>query len=142
MVTSTYSFLDVNATINGPGGNFNLAAGAGAAEEGITMVIGADGSGQHNLIANDASKVTIRLLKTSPINNLLMSMYNFQALFSANWGQNNITITNAASGDYIDLAQAAFTKRPQLSFAKEGGLNEWQFDAIVSTIILGNGQVN
>ncbi len=54
-----YSFLNVNATIAGPGGAFNLAAGAAAAEEGITieaaedknvMTIGADGQGQHSLI--------------------------------------------------------------------------------------------
>ena len=58
---ATYSFLDVTAAIQGPGGSINLAAGAGSAEEGITieamedkniMTIGADGAGMHSLVAN------------------------------------------------------------------------------------------
>jgi hypothetical protein len=68
---ATYSFQDVVAAIAGVGGSINLAAGAGVAEEGITiesmedksvMTIGADGSGMHSLVANEASTVTIRLL--------------------------------------------------------------------------------
>ena len=143
----TYSFNDVNATINGPGGNFNLASGAGAAKEGITvapvgdkntMVVGADGQGQHNLMADDSSKVTVRLLKTSPVNALLQAMFNFQSLSSANWGQNNITITNPTSGDLIDLGSVAFKKRPEIGYATEGATVEWEFDAIVTSMILGN----
>ena len=62
-----YSFLNVNATMAGPGGVLNLAAGAAAAEEGLTiepvedknvMTIGADGKGQHSLIASDAVTLT------------------------------------------------------------------------------------
>ena len=34
---STYSFLDVQATIVGPGGAFSLGSGAGVAEEGISI---------------------------------------------------------------------------------------------------------
>ena len=53
-MSNTYSFLDVNAGIVGPGGAFSLGNGAGVSDEGITvaasedigaMTIGADGSG-------------------------------------------------------------------------------------------------
>ena len=143
-----YSFLDVTVAINGPGGSINLGAGAGAAEEGITveahedkniMKLGADGSGIHSLVAGEASKVTVRLLKTSQANAQLSQMYNLQSLSSANWGANTITVRNIASGDRITLSQAAFSKRPPNDYAKEGKNIDWVFEAIVTDAILGNG---
>lgn len=144
-----YSFLNVVATIAGPGGLFNLAAGAAAAEEGITveanedknvMTIGADGKGQHSLIANDACTLTVRLLKTSPVNQQLMIMYDLQSATSALWGQNTLTIVDTARGDYTVIQSAAFKKKPTLTYAKEGGMMEWTFDGISANSILGSGQ--
>ena len=37
-----YSFLDVQAAIEGPGGAFQLGSGSGNAEEGITIEPGGD----------------------------------------------------------------------------------------------------
>lgn len=145
---STYSFLDVVAAMNGPGGAVNIGAGAAVAEEGITveavedkntMVIGADGSGMHNLNAGEASTVTVRLLKTSPTNALLQTMYNAQTQSSLLHGKNTITIRDIARGDIITLQKVAFKKRPAISYAKEGGINEWSFDAIKTSQILGVG---
>lgn len=145
---STYSFKDVVASIDGPGGSINLAADSGAAEEGITfapvndknsMTIGAGGDGQHNLSADESGTVTIRLLKTSPVNAQLMSMYNLQTLTSATHGRNNIAARDISRGDFISCEQAAFKRVPDLTFAKDGGTNEWVFDVIRMTIILGYG---
>lgn len=145
---ATYSFLDVNASIAGPGGFANLAAGAAAAEEGITiepvedknvMTIGADGQGQHSLVASDARKVTIRLLKTSPINAILMAMYDLQSASSALWGKNVITVVDSARGDLTLIQSAAFKTPPTLTYAKEAGMNEWAFDAIKGNTVLGTG---
>lgn len=144
---ATYSFLSVNASIAGPGGFANLASGAAAAEEGITieavedknvMTIGADGQGQHSLIASDACTVTVRLLKTSPINAILMLMYNTQSVSAAVWGLNVITVTDSR-GDVTVCQAAAFKKKPALNYAKEAGMNEWVFDAIKANSILGVG---
>ena len=72
-----YSFEDVQATITGPGGTISLGAGAGNAQEGISvefiddkdnMLMGADGSGVHSLRASNAARILVRLLKTSPVN--------------------------------------------------------------------------
>lgn len=145
---STYSFLNVNATIIGPGGAFNLAAGAEAAEEGITieavedkniMTIGADGAGMHSLVASDAVTVTVRLLKTSPINAALMAMYELQSSNSSLWGSNTITVVDSGRGDSTAIQSAAFKKKPAINYAKEGGMMEWTFDAIKGTSILGAG---
>lgn len=144
----TYSFLDVNAVIAGPGGIVNLANGAAAAEEGISiepvgdknvMTIGADGKGQHSLVASDACKVTVRLLKTSPANAALMAMYDAQSISSSLWGQNVFTVTDTARGDYSVVQAAAFAKRPNLNYAQEAGLTEWTFDGIQLNTILGTG---
>ncbi len=143
-----YSFLNVNATITGAGGSFNLANGAEAAEEGITitpvedkniMTIGADGSGQHSLVASDACTVTVRLLKTSPNNGRLMTMYSLQSASSSLWGQNVITINDSARGDFNVVQACAFKKKPELTYAKEGGMIEWTFDGIKATSILSTG---
>jgi len=145
---STYSFLDVVAAMNGPGGSINLGAGAGVAEEGITiesvndkntMINGADGSGQHSLRADNAKTVTVRLLKTSPINALLMNMYNYQTMSSVTHGKNTISVRDIARGDAITLEKVAFKRPPNLEFQIEAGMNEWQFDAIDSTTVLGVG---
>ena len=145
---STYSFLNINATIAGPGIVTNLAAGASAAEEGITieasedknvMTIGADGKGQHSLVASDACTLTVRLLKISPVNQLLMAAYDLQSASSALWGQNIITITDSARNDFTAIQACAFKKKPTITYAKEGGMMEWTFDGIKATSVLGNG---
>lgn len=144
-----YSFLNVVATIAGPGGLINLAAGAAVAEEGITiepsedknvMTIGADGKGQHSLIASNACSLTVRLLKTSPINAQLMIMYDLQSLSSALWGQNVITVADTGRNDLSIIQAAAFKKKPTLTYAKEAGFNEWTFDGISLNTVLGQGQ--
>lgn len=144
-----YSFLNVNATIAGPGGIVNLASGAAAAEEGITieaaedknqMTIGADGRGQHSLIASDAAKVTVRLLKTSPANAALMIMYDLQSVSSALWGANVLTVTDSGRNDLNVMRGVAFTKKPTITYAKEGGMMEWAFDCISANSVLGAGQ--
>lgn len=146
-----YSFLNINASITGPGGFASLATGAQAAEEGITvetvedkniMTIGADGAGQHSLIASDARTVTVRLLKTSPVNAILTAMYNLQSSSSSLWGRNVITIGDTGSGDALTLQAVAFKKIPALTYAKEGGFNEWTFDCIKGDQILGVGLIN
>jgi hypothetical protein len=145
---AAYSFLNVNCAILGPGGELNLAAGAAAAEEGITiesadknvMTIGADGKGQHSLIASDEKTVTVRLLKTSPLNQALMIMFNLQSASSALWGINTITVSDSARGDLSLLQSCAFKKVPTLTYAKEAGMNEWVFDCIAGNSLLGSGQ--
>jgi hypothetical protein len=144
-----YSFLNVSCSIAGPGGVLNLAAGAAVSEEGVTiepkedknvMTIGADGKGQHSLIADDSAKVTVRLLKTSPLNQGLMVMYDLQSQSSALWGQNVITVTDSGRGDYTVIQNCAFLKKPTLTYAKEAGMNEWTFEGITANSVLGAGQ--
>lgn len=144
---NVYSFLDVTATISGPGVvALNMGAGAAVADEGISveaaedknvMTIGADGKGQHSLIASDAAKIVVRLLKVSPINAALMAVYDAQSVSSALWGQNVITVSNAARGDISVNQGCAFKKKPAFTNAKEGGFVEWEFDVIANNTVLG-----
>lgn len=145
---ATYSFLNVGCSIAGPGGVVDLASGASAAEEGITiepiepknvMQVGADGQGQHSLIASDAAKVTVRLLKTSPKNALLMAMYNIQSASASLWGQNVITTVDSGRNDLIVSQACAFNTVPTLNYQKEAGVNEWVWDSIKTNRILGTG---
>ena len=133
-----YSFLDTQVAISGPGGAFSLSQG-GIAKEGIsyaytgeksTMTIGADGSGMHSLHAGKSGRVTVRILKTSPINSLLSSLFNFQTLSAANHGQNIININNTTSGDSITCAEGAFVVGPPNTYAEDANLLEWTFDFI------------
>lgn len=144
---STYSFLDVVASMVGPGGAVNLGQGAGSAEEGISiepaedidgMVIGADGTPMHSLYANKSGTVTVRLQKTSPVNQKLSQMYAFQTASGVNHGQNTISIGNMATGDSITCQQVAFKRAPTINYAKDGGLNEWTFNAGIIDRTLGS----
>lgn len=149
-VLQTYSFLDVQASIVGPGGSFALGSGSGAAEEGISvtpsedmnnMAVGADGSAMHSLHADRSGRIAVRLLKTSPVNGLLATMLALQRSSAANHGINQISIVNLNTGDVITCQQVAFAKVPDLNYAKEGGINEWLFDAGIITPALGNGNL-
>lgn len=145
-MSQTYSFLEVQAAIIGPGGVINLGAGAGVSDEGIsvdptaelnTMLIGADGSGQHSLHADKSGRVVVRLLKTSPTNALLNAMLAFQRSSGATHGQNTITIVDSNRGDAITCQQVAFTKVPALNYGKEAGMIEWEFSAVKIDLGLG-----
>lgn len=147
MPGGTYSFLDVQAAIIGPGGSFNLGSGAGATDEGISVDLkddkniqttGADGTVMNSLNASKVGTVTIRLLKTSPVNAQLSQMYNIQAQSSSAWGLNVISIKNPTSGDSITATFAAFKKHPSITYDKEGRHNEWVFDAQMD-LTLGGG---
>lgn len=145
---SSYSFLTCQAGIVGPGGAFSLGSGSGNAEEGIsiaptseisTMQVGADGNGQHSLHGDKSGRVTVRLLKTSPVNKQLMAMYNFQTASPSAHGQNTIALNDTKRGDVVTCQQVAFVRAPDLNFQKVAGFNEWVFDAIVIDRVLGNG---
>lgn len=143
----TYSFLDTNAAIVGPGVAASIGAGSGAAEEGIsysrvdeqnTVVNGADGTIMHSLHGSKAGTVTVRLLKTSPTNALLMAAFNLQSQNGQNWGQNTVTGANVTSGDVFTLQQAAFMKMPDNAYAKDANILEWVFAGSLD-VSLGGG---
>lgn len=144
---TTYSFLDVQAGIVGPGAAFSLGADAGVSEEGIsvamtedknTMTIGAGGQGMHSLHAGKSGQLTVRLLKTSPTNLKLSAAYALQTADSSLHGQNTIVITNPKTGDIVTAQQCAFKKLTDLAYAKDGGFNVWVFDAIIIDTLLGS----
>ncbi len=134
----TYSFIDVQASIVGPGGAFSLGYGEATAEEGITiaaandkntMTVGSDGSVMHSLRADGSGQITLRYLKTAPVNRTLMALYNAQKIDSRLWGKNVITVSQSVAGDIATGIQCAFKKVPDLTYATEGGTVEWVFDA-------------
>lgn len=135
----TYSFINTQASLVGPGAALNLGYGAGIADEGISvetagdlneMTVGADGQGFHSLHADKSGHITVRVLKTSPVNGLLAAAVAFQRTSAANWGQNTITIVNNTMGDTITAQQVAFAKLPMVEYTKDPKFNEWRFDAI------------
>jgi len=145
-MSGTYSFIDVQASITGPGGSFSLGYGEATAQEGITvamandknvMTIGADGEGMHSLHADNSGQVTLRYLKTAPINRTLMALYNGQKLDSRLWGKNVIVINQSVAGDIVTAVQCAFKKLPDLTYAQDGGTVEWVFEAVRIDEMLG-----
>jgi hypothetical protein len=151
IVYGTYSFVNIAASINGPNGAFPLAAGSGAAEEGITveptgdkatMVVGADGSVMYSLHADQSGRVLIRLQKISPTNALLGAMYVADTSTSALYGLNTIIINDMARGDNISLRGCGFSRAPTINYGREGGIMEWAMFAAVIDRLLGSGAVN
>jgi hypothetical protein len=144
----TYSFKEVGAAIDGPGGNISIGAGSGVAEEGITiertedsntMAIGADGEVMHSLHAGDSGQVRARFLKTSPTNARLQAMWNYQRTTGANHGRNTITLRDFQRGDIVTCTEVAFTGNPSLTWSKAGQMVEWHFHAGHVDPVLGYG---
>lgn len=151
VIFGTYGFTNIAASISGPGGSFPLGAGAGSAEEGITIepdgdkvtkTVGADGAVMYNLHADMSGRVLIRLQKISPTNALLGAMYNLQITDSALNGVNTILVTDIARGDNISLRGCAFSRAPTINYGTTGGILEWSFFAAVIDRLLGSGVVN
>ena len=146
----TYSFLDTYASLqdDATGAFFSLGSGAGVAEEGITveqvadvdnMFIGIDGVPVHSLVANKGAHVTVRLLKTSPINFLLQNLLQQNRNTALTWAQMTIKISNAGLGDNISNQSVAFAKVPTVTYAKDAGMNEWRFNVGICDVLLGGG---
>lgn len=136
-----YSFLSVQASIIGPGLNAQIGSSAGSAKEGIsvemeedktTVTTGADGSIMSSLRASMTGRIIVRLLKTSPINQVLMNGLNFQRASAANWGQNVVRVTDTARGDVVSGRQVSFVRFPNNAWAEDGNTIEWSFVGIVN----------
>ncbi|HAK33500.1 MAG TPA: DUF3277 domain-containing protein [Pantoea sp.] len=134
---STYSFMDVSASLAGPSGIIDLGYGSANSEEGITvtmteakntMTTGADGEVMHSLHAGKSGTITVNLLKTSPQNKKLSLMYNAQSLSSSLWGNNVIVMRNKASGDIVTARAVAFQRQPDWNNPKVAGTVAWVFD--------------
>ena len=134
---STYSFIDVSASLTGPTGSIDLGYGSANSEEGITVVmaeakntmtVGADGEVMHSLHAGKSGTITVTLLKTSPVDKKLSLMYNAQSQSSATWGNNVIVVRNKVSGDISTARSCAFQKQPDHANAKVGNTVSWVFD--------------
>ena len=148
MTTNVYSFQNIQAAIAGAGGSFSLGYGSGNAEEGITAVgnveekgigtAGADGQIMATLRASKLGKWTIRLLKTSPVNAQLQTLYNAQSTNPAFWATNTLTLADSVRGDAGSLTGAWFSKQPDVVYAKDGNTNEWEFMGN-HDMILGGG---
>lgn len=147
---ATYSFLSVQGAISGPGGSFVIGSTAGVAEEGITSsmieekdlaTFGADGALMHSLRASNGGKFAVRLLKTSALNAKFSQMYNLQKSNPAIWGTNVLTVADVVRGDNSSLTQAAFVKKADVTWDKDGKMNEWEFIGILNEQ-LGVGQPN
>lgn len=142
----TYSFKDVVATLNAPGGTISLGEGANVSEEGIRCSqveektftqVGADGSVAYSLNQAELFRITVSLLKTSPTNQLLSGMYAFQKQSSLFWGQGTLVVANIVTGDQYNCAQVAFVKFPENDFAKQARVIPWEFYAGQVEVVLG-----
>lgn len=147
---STYSFVDVYATLNDPisGASIQIGSSAGVTEEGIVveqvdnvgvMHIGADATPMQVLQATRGARMTVNLLKTSPINSMLMALVEAQRVSGATWGQNVISITNIATLDEVFGQEVAFEKIPTNTYDKAGKMFAWTFLVGNATQLLGAG---
>lgn len=149
---SAYSFLNVTASVSGPGVTAQIGSSAGAAKEGISRefegdktgtTTGADGSIMQSVHASQTGTITIRLLKTSPVNAVLSQAYNFQRQSAANAGQNTIRVTDKVRGDVLTGRSMAFVKLPDNEWSEDGNILAWQFRGILNeTLGAGIPDVN
>jgi hypothetical protein len=141
---STYSFLNVTASIVGPGLAAQIGSNSGAAKDGLSsewdedktsITTGADGSIMTTLRASMTGRIVVRLMKTSPVNAVLMNAFNFQRASAAATGQNTISIVDKARGDTCKGRQMSFMKGPANVWAEEGNILEWTFIGIVNEVL-------
>jgi hypothetical protein len=122
-------------------GTQSVGSGSGSAKEGISTsfdedkgaaTTGADGSLMISLHAGMTGKMTIRLLKTSPVNAILSQAFAFQRSSSGNWGQNFLRVVDKVRGDVATLYQAQFVKFPDNAWAEDGNVIDWVFQGVLN----------
>lgn len=141
-----YSFLDVTASIEGPGGSGTLSGG-GVADEGISVEpdervetqYGAGGEWMHVLKGRRGGRIVIRLLKNGIANAMLSRMFNFDTGSSANVGRNTISVRNPQTGDSWVAIGCACRKMPNTVYSSSGPMLEWEFTVGLLSGILGTG---
>lgn len=146
-MSGTYSFNDVVASITAPGGiTIPFGYGQAVADEGIdltpagdknTMTVAADGQVMHSLHADQSGLATVRLLKISPVNALLMALYDLQTISSVAHGQNSIAVAHVVSGDLHTGSRCAFKKKPTIKYSKDGDILVWEWDVGNLNSVLG-----
>lgn len=145
---ASYSFQDIVGSLIGPGIAQSIGAGSGNADGGITltraevkntMAVGADGTVMHSMHAGNHGTLTISLMKTAPLNQMLSSAYNFQRANSANWGRNSVSLRDPQRGDWWACAQVAFQKHPDITYAKDSDIIAWTFDVGAVDGAFGSG---
>ena len=104
------------------------------------MFIGADGKGQHSLIASDAAVTTIRLLKTSALksgtrDHLFDLQSSSSALGSKRHHRRRFRPWGLQSYSVLRVQEEA-----AIAYDKEGKMMEWTFDGISANSVLGSGQ--
>jgi hypothetical protein len=99
------------------------------------VTTGADGAIMTSLHATQTGKITIRLLKTSPLNAVLNQAYNFQRGSSANWAQNIIRVVDKVRGDVVSGVQMGFEKHPDNHWGEDGNTLEWTFEGLTRELL-------
>lgn len=145
---NTYSFLTCHGSLIGPGVVASFGAGSAAAEEGVSfkykddankMTHGADGAFTHSLSGAKPGEMIIRLLKTSPLNEVLSNAYNFQRNNPVAHGRNVINFSDTMRGDINSGIGVAFRKFPDNAYADKANIIEWEFDIGLLDCSLGGG---
>jgi hypothetical protein len=148
MQNITYSFLDVKATLSGPSLVALMDSDTMLDEEAISLDFGDEvntmtrGSGSafmHTLIPNIQTEIKIKTLKTSLLNTLFQTAFNYQTGSSATHGMNLLTVVHVTRGDVITIRNVAFQKQPQLVYGAKGESIEWTFQGGVQSLVLGTG---
>lgn len=131
---STYSFTDVNATINCPGyGSFSIQ-GEGVGEMNVSKTtdrtvhdVAADGSVMVSKIAGNNGSVTINAQQTSAIHAFLQGLFNYcwQADTSV-WTTISMTIEAPKMGKTDYCSGGSFVKEADEPFQSQGQRVLWQ----------------
>lgn len=101
--------------------------------------IGADGKGSRTAMASRFLRVTLKLMQTSPCNDvlsnlLLTDMFTKQSTFPFAAQDGLGTSVAGANEMYI-------TKMPKLGFKKEVGEREWVMEAVEGSIFVGGNAI-
>mgnify|MGYP000862666726 FL=1 len=131
---STYSFTDVNATINCPGyGSFSIQ-GEGVGEMNVSKTtdrsvhdVAADGSVMVSKIAGNNGSVTINAQQTSALHKFLQGLFNYcwQADTSV-WTTISMTVEAPKMGKTYYCSGGSFVKEPDEPLQSQGQRVSWQ----------------
>ncbi|HEY6018999.1 MAG TPA: phage protein [Candidatus Paceibacterota bacterium] len=108
-------------------------------EDSFTLYVGSLGEGCRTKNLNRSGKITITLMASSPINDLLAQAAQTDEDSGLDYGPLSITDLN---GNMVCFAAEAWVmKRPKIERAKEAGTVQWVFEAVVLELFEGGNVI-
>lgn len=95
----------------------------------FTSKVGSDGKVVHSRTSDRRAKIVIKLMSSSPSNDLLSAVYTADQLARNGAGVGAFMLKDNSGRSLYTAAEVRIMKHPDVAFDREAGAREWELEA-------------